>query len=249
MGACTLFGGLDLNVGVGLQADYAVTFYAAECWNTVTSILITVHGVWGLWKHGWAETRSALAFFAMLVVGIGSTMFHATLWRSMQLMDELPMLWGNCVFMFQLYTMQIPRGRSTLKEFAGVAVFAVVATAAIILFDDDDQNIFLLCYGGGVVYVVYKGLKMDKLYNAKNVVLYEFALLFYGGGLLLWTLDRVYCSSVQRFHFHAIWHVCASTGTYLSVCTWVYLREAAMKGDPRVRGPFGFQYVEPGRAV
>jgi dihydroceramidase len=38
--------------------------------------------------------------YLCLLVGIGSTMFHMTLKYPMQLMDELPMIYGSCIFIF-----------------------------------------------------------------------------------------------------------------------------------------------------
>lgn len=56
-------------------------------------------GWWGA-KQCWAlrqalPFRYALLFVWMAVIGFGSLLFHATLKYSMQLLDEIPMLFSN----------------------------------------------------------------------------------------------------------------------------------------------------------
>ena len=41
--------------------------------------------------------RFHLCFASLLIVGIGSGMFHMTLLYEMQLLDELPMIWGGFI--------------------------------------------------------------------------------------------------------------------------------------------------------
>merc|ERR550519_2931085 len=49
------------------------------------------------------EKRFFLSFSLLLLVGVGSTMFHMTLQYAMQLMDEIPMVWSTCAFIYTLY--------------------------------------------------------------------------------------------------------------------------------------------------
>ena len=81
------------------EADYHVTHYVAEFWNTMTSLSIIVWGFFGIWLHHRSsygmEPRFWASFAALMSVGIGSVLFHMTLWRVGQVMDELPMVWGE----------------------------------------------------------------------------------------------------------------------------------------------------------
>jgi hypothetical protein len=75
------------------EADYTVTVYVAEFTNTISSLVIVCNGLYGIYRHyGHVEIRYIWAFAGFIVVGFGSAAFHGTLWRSMQLMDELPMV-------------------------------------------------------------------------------------------------------------------------------------------------------------
>ena len=234
------------------EADYAVTHYIAEFWNTISSFAILLHGAYGYYKLSWAELRYHVAFAMFAVVGIGSALFHGTLWRSMQMMDELPMMWGNCIFCYCLWCMEFVPGRSTLAAAVGFVTMTVAATAAVVFLDDDDQTVFLLSYGSGLLYITYAGVRLDGKYGPKTggtVPLMELALLFYMGGLLVWLVDRTWCSQVQSLQLHSVWHVCASTGTYLSVLHWVWLRELFLERKPGFAGRLPAPIVTPGEKV
>jgi hypothetical protein len=88
------------------EADYEVTEYVAEFWNTLTSLTIIFWGVYGFWFHHSSryglELRFWFSFGAFIFVGLGSFLFHSTLWRAGQVLDEMPMVWGAllCVCLF-----------------------------------------------------------------------------------------------------------------------------------------------------
>ena len=225
-----------------------MTYYVAEFWNTASSLTICVHGLWGIWKHRWAERRVQLAFATFLVVGVGSVAFHATLWRSMQLMDELPMLWGNCIFLFTLTSMEVPQGRSTARLALASLAYTVLATLAVLLFDGDDQGVFLVTYGSVVVWCMYRGYALDCKYNAGGgTALYELSMVFYLLGLLAWAIDRTWCASVQPLHLHAAWHVCASLGSFSTVLHWTWVRQRVLKRRAVVASVLPLQYVAQGQ--
>ena len=79
------------------ENDYAVTPYIAEFWNTVTSIFILFSALYWyipnkkLYKN--SNQQSAVKiFWSMIVVSIGTCLFHGTLLYKYQLIDEMPML-------------------------------------------------------------------------------------------------------------------------------------------------------------
>jgi len=63
------------------EKNYEVSWYIAEFWNTVTNLSMIIPPLWGIHKclQRGLETRYLVGFFALLLVGIGSTMFHMTL--------------------------------------------------------------------------------------------------------------------------------------------------------------------------
>src|SRR5690606_6161248 len=76
------------------EANYAFTPLVAELFNTASSLAMVAFGTAGIALHRGVLPRRYLAAFALLVlVGLGSVAFHATLRFELQLLDELPMLW------------------------------------------------------------------------------------------------------------------------------------------------------------
>ena len=59
--------------------------------------------------------RFHLCFASLFVVGIGSWMFHMTLQYEMQMLDELPMVWGGLTI---LYCMCVVQSRKEDKKLA-----------------------------------------------------------------------------------------------------------------------------------
>lgn len=78
------------------EPDYEHTRYIAELANTLSSLPIMLVGIAGLLHcHAQKLDRSqAVAYAVIAVVGLGSIVFHATLLRTGQVLDELPMLWA-----------------------------------------------------------------------------------------------------------------------------------------------------------
>jgi hypothetical protein len=63
------------------ESNYEHSFYIAEFWNTVSNLLFVLLGVYGLWqsvRQGF-EWRFHMQFIGVMVVGLGSAMFHGTL--------------------------------------------------------------------------------------------------------------------------------------------------------------------------
>ena len=103
-----------------------MTQYVAEYWNTISNAILCVGALCGLYqvrKHK-LETRFecplylrgnsanvksilfsriATCYLSLLLIGVGSTLFHATLKYEMQLLDELPMIWGIASYIYVLW--------------------------------------------------------------------------------------------------------------------------------------------------
>ncbi len=85
------------------EANYVVTPHIAEFWNTVSSLLIILTGLVGLAtavRQGY-RSRFLVPYAILILVGSGSTIFHATLTYWGQALDELTMVYMalTCVFL------------------------------------------------------------------------------------------------------------------------------------------------------
>ncbi len=198
------------------RLDVLFTAVVAEFWNTITSIPLIIIGFYGIWRHHRTvyglETRFWFSFFAFVAVGVGSVLFHATLWRIGQVLDELPMVWGNSAFIYACITMNDKPG---VKR-DGIAAATMLVTAVITIFyfkNPDAHAPFLFAYGLGVLALVVLSFRMKAL-PKECPPLMEISLCSYFFGLLLWVCERTFCSVVQPFQLHAMWHLLAGFGTY-----------------------------------
>ena len=66
-------------------------------------------------SEGYFCYRFHMCYGSLLVVGIGSLLFHMTLRYEMQLLDELPMMWGACVVMYCLYCVRTPPDKGNIQ--------------------------------------------------------------------------------------------------------------------------------------
>ena len=124
------------------ERDYVVSFYVAEFANSMTSLCIVMSGIYGIYAHAKAvEFRYIAAFTSFIVVGLGSFAFHATLTRSMQLLDELPMVWINSIFIYICRTIEDKPGHVRLTEMIVLLCLTLVATLAIIRLDTENQRL------------------------------------------------------------------------------------------------------------
>jgi Ceramidase len=82
------------------EVNYSVTPYAAEFFNTASSLAMAIVGMMGICLHPWAERRFHLAFLSTVAVGLGSVAFHGTLQKFTQALDEVPMLYSALAFAY-----------------------------------------------------------------------------------------------------------------------------------------------------
>jgi len=90
------------------ESNYEVTSFIAEFWNTISNLVMILFPLYAIYwsfkhrqfarrnkfkKHFQVPKSAIYCQFALLLVGIGSWMFHMTLLYPMQLLDELPMLY------------------------------------------------------------------------------------------------------------------------------------------------------------
>jgi dihydroceramidase len=87
------------------ELNYEVTHYVAEFVNTLTNVSFLFLGLIGIYScyKTRAETRFYLCLLSYMLVGLGSFLFHGTLYYEMQLLDELPMMFGSSIFAYTVY--------------------------------------------------------------------------------------------------------------------------------------------------
>lgn len=73
--------------------------------NTLSNLIFHILALIGLYNalRLKSERRVVYCFLSLAAVGTGSALFHGSLTYGMQLMDELPMIYGSCVFLFSMW--------------------------------------------------------------------------------------------------------------------------------------------------
>ncbi|KAI8873966.1 alkaline phytoceramidase [Ramicandelaber brevisporus] len=86
------------------EEDYEITQYIAEWWNTWSNATFIILALYGLVSSRSLELRFKLCYLSMVILGIGSTMFHATLRIEEQMYDEVPMVIVLTIFIYSLFS-------------------------------------------------------------------------------------------------------------------------------------------------
>jgi len=95
------------------EDNYQLSPYVAEFWNALSSFSFVASAMLGTWltlKYR-LEKRFIFCFFSVGVVGLGSVLFHSTLLRFTQSLDELPMIFSALIFIYIIHTMNDQKKR------------------------------------------------------------------------------------------------------------------------------------------
>eukprot|EP00211_Chloroparvula_japonica_P007048 CAMPEP_0119143422 /NCGR_PEP_ID=MMETSP1310-20130426/34307_1 /TAXON_ID=464262 /ORGANISM="Genus nov. species nov., Strain RCC2339" /LENGTH=387 /DNA_ID=CAMNT_0007135051 /DNA_START=92 /DNA_END=1252 /DNA_ORIENTATION=+ len=218
------------------ESDYAITPYIAEFWNTLSSLSFCLIGVFQYYLVSGAEWefRFRLAAILLFVVGLGSVLFHATLWYSLQLSDELPMTWIVLVAFYSL----MEDGRRTKYRYLapGLLAYAVISTLWQIYLTRTQPILHELQFGLLMIINTYKTYLYVR--NAPYVMKYMFwvyVLLGNSAFFLCWIPDQLFCEFWQlNFNpqLHAWWHILMCIATHYAFILGL-LRRARVLGKYR----------------
>lgn len=202
------------------EEDYVISYYCAEFCNTLTNILFIWLGLKGIrdcLRYG-HPAIFIVAFIGYMVVGTGSTLFHATLKYPMQLVDELSMIYTTCLMCFATFSYR----RSRL--FSGLLGIALVGLAWFITaryYHTKDPQFHQDAYAVLTAVVVFSNMWiMEKSVRpalerrqqersptssvpAADVIIKDMWILVatglttFLGGFLIWNLDNLYCSTIR----------------------------------------------------
>jgi dihydroceramidase len=222
---------------VHLQRNYVSHGMIAEMWNAVSNAVIVLPCVVGLRfaRTGQLERRFYLAYLALMVVGLGSFAFHATLLWPAQMADELPMLYASVVFLFCIADARWTGRASHLRAWL-IAALATVAigTTAVYLYTNDPL-VHEVCYGILVAGMVFRSIALTgQSRDPRLRGLLRTAVVWYFTGFAVWNVDNLACAHLTRLRdaleqhpllwllapltqFHAWWHVGVGIGSYLFV--------------------------------
>lgn len=228
------------------EPNYVVTPYVAEFWNSVSSFAIAAWGVYGLvrWlREGRLSRRWAICFAGLVLVGLGSVAFHATLLRIPQALDELPMIYLGLAAAWAVSHRSSPPGGG--RGWAiGLTVYALLFTAGYAWLDTAYFAMFLASYAGLVAYVGLRSVYLTWWIDTPlplRLPLLGAGVGFLGAFCFFWAPEHLYLSCdhpAQALHLHSLWHLGAGAGTYLWILWGIGDRARALGGTATWKGGF-----------
>ncbi|KAI8607261.1 ceramidase [Chytriomyces sp. MP71] len=236
------------------EENYVVTKYIAEFWNSTSNalyILFMFVGLFSAARLGVTEWRVYLSLYSIAIVGVGSFLFHATLWYETQMMDELPMIYGSCIFVYANLRVFPETNKNNGLLSAALAAYSIIVT---VLYLYVKNPVFHeVCYGLLVAILlllppwqIYYFKEKYPQYAAKIPGLWKlfwYAAVSYLSGFAIWGIDNNYCEVLRgaraqvgypwriALEFHLFWHLGTAVGTYASVMMLTYFRLLAIGRD------------------
>ena len=223
------------------EPNYVNSHYLAEFWNTLTSLAIVWVGAIGMLLCRWQRLglEQLLCYTCMTIVGIGSVAFHATLLRTGQILDEVPMLWSVTALVYGVAHHRADRERrlgappsSALSLHALRGALLAYTGAAVVLYFVSGFLVFISMYILSIAALIY--LAFSAIYRAQpptaqrpRTLLMCAALAYAGGALMLWLPSELLCHRyplVQRLPLHAIFHLSSAAGPHLGLTAFALAR-------------------------
>ena len=215
------------------EANYKVTPYIAEFYNTLSNIpflllppIAIYYNLEVYHKYGF---KNSLTLIILFIIGAGSFYFHAKLSFAGQILDELAILYvvTFCLAVYvprdeypkfiktrnQWHTsLALVTGISTLTPFIIGPHFSVLVAPVL-------MSTIIPC-----VRIIHRERHFhDKNLSAftKTVVNISYVLLFVG--VSAWLVDRVVCpNELIKIELHAVWHLCIYVTGHLCL-TYLFL--------------------------
>jgi dihydroceramidase len=216
------------------EINYEITYFIVEFWNTLSNlpmILLPLYGLyWSLRQNSNRKLRKyrvprsiLLCFVALAIIGCGSFLFHMTLYYSMQLLDEVPMIFGSGVSLFTLidmflslfeYDRELKQSRMlNAKPYLKKEIFkryklAVLITlycslvAFIYIFIWPNPVFHQICFGivlvTALIVYLFSYWKYSNIYKIPNRLVC--LILFYGIlAFIFWNMDKKFCHYLIQY--------------------------------------------------
>ncbi|KAI8879527.1 alkaline phytoceramidase family protein [Backusella circina FSU 941] len=192
------------------EENYQHSWYIAEFWNTVSSVAMVILGLLGVKLHyrslGW---RFSAGYLFIVVVGIGSVLFHATLQYEHQMWDEVPMIWTAC---YLLWLLLQEHGYAHLIYGVAIAIYCVIATLLTSKSKGTTQFYLFQSTFGLVMWSCFWFVRSLYKHAQSPMVrsIFHRGVQFLVLAISVWLFDGNFCfvyDHVPNPQLHAWWHI------------------------------------------
>jgi len=222
------------------EEDHIVTAYIGEFINTLTNITYLYYALHGIKAN--ANRKDAILrnmpYLGIAGVGIGSTIFHATLKNYTQWCDELSMLVATATVLHRVFTFD--------KSLSVTVTSGLISAALMACFIAwhcwmDELVIHEALFGIMIAIVGIKTRSIisarvaDKAVRAEVKKLATWGAIIFVSGFAIWNIDNAICTSLTAakraigmpFSFilelHGWWHIFTGVGAYIFIALVEYL--------------------------
>ncbi|KAK1756778.1 ceramidase [Echria macrotheca] len=212
------------------EEDYAITFYIAEFVNTLTNLAYIIPALQYMYPGGiFSRQKWDFMSLALLGLGIGSFLFHASLRAHLEFVDELSMLGLTWSMLQATYTTGSRSASSSRLISVLLTLFYVPFSVVYVLRPRIVMQVSaflgaLVLIGLRTHYLVHWSRPFPEA-KVKNWTARSWkAVAVSLTGYLLWNLENMYCAELRRvkgavglplawlFEFHGWWHVLTAIG-------------------------------------
>jgi dihydroceramidase len=204
------------------------------------------------------EVRDYIVWLGMAAIGLGSLLFHSTLQYSLQLSDELPMLYGTSA---QIYShLNLFNNDYAIASRNLLILYCIVIT--IIYETSRIPIVFQGAYIALVILTIFYPLHSLKILSEKYpahkkplYTMYYWSLSTYLLGAVFWILDNSFCDALREWRQtahpllaplsqgHGYWHLLTGVGGYGATVLVQYMRKLAL-GQSEIKVNYVF-FVYP----
>ncbi|KII95372.1 hypothetical protein PLICRDRAFT_34220 [Plicaturopsis crispa FD-325 SS-3] len=220
------------------EINYQITDYIAEFINTFSNVSYIILGAIGFYyiRRERLPTRVALCYACLVVIGLGSFLYHATLMRTAQMMDELPMMWEATLLLYACMATSSARPKPAFSPSLAIAHIAVAVAFCVMDFVMDNPVYHDIGFGtlvaaaiARVVYLLKTQVPPDSSARTDAPALFYKGVSMFILGFVIWNLDIFLCDAMLPLkeklglpwayvlEGHAYWHVLTAFGGFYAV--------------------------------
>lgn len=207
----------------------------AEFSNAITSLVLSLYGIVCLFytRNIPLKTTSQYLYILLILCGLCSSVFHSSMSKGWQYMDELPMIlmitFGVSEKILAVYHYKNIILSPIIKHGIKLIMMFYMLSVMVIDIIMEDPTFFRTFFG--IPYIIISFILYDTYQNSG----YAIRKIVINGaisgviGLICWILDYHLCNQVTVYlYFHSLWHILIG---YCSCCLFELLHYYKIKKE------------------